>query len=89
VKYRIDPQNPYPKNFTGHIRATLRDGAVVEERQPYMRGGAQEPLTRGDIEAKFLLNARHGGWSEARAKATLHTLGSFFSGAVDLAPLRG
>jgi 2-methylcitrate dehydratase PrpD len=89
VKYRIDPQNPYPKNFTGHIRATLRDGAVVEERQPYMRGGAQEPLTRGDIEAKFLLNARHGGWSEARAKATLRTLGSFFAGAVDLAPLRG
>ena len=58
VRYRIDPQNPYPKNFTGHIRATLRDGAVVEERQPYMRGGAQEPLTRADIEAKFLLNRR-------------------------------
>ena len=45
VRYRIDPQNPYPKNFTGHIRATLRDGTVVEERQPYMRGGAHEPLT--------------------------------------------
>ena len=57
VRYRIDPQNPYPKNFTGHIRATLRDGSVVEERQPYMRGGAQEPLTRADIEEKFLLNA--------------------------------
>ena len=23
-----------------HIRATLRDGSVVEERQPYLRGGA-------------------------------------------------
>ena len=23
VRYRIDPENPYPKNFTGHIRATL------------------------------------------------------------------
>ena len=57
VRYQIDPQNPYPKNFTGHIRATLRDGSVVEERQPYMRGGAQEPLTRADIEEKFLLNA--------------------------------
>ncbi len=89
VRYRIDPQNPYPKNFTGHIRATLRDGTTVEERQPYMRGGAHEPLTRKDIEDKFLLNARHGGWSEARATATLRTLGSFFAGPADLAPLRG
>src|ERR1700676_4955581 len=45
VKYVIDPQNPYPKNYTGHIRATLRDGSVVEERQPHMPGGAQEPVT--------------------------------------------
>src|ERR1700726_2208834 len=57
VRYRIDPQNPYPKNFTGHIRATLRDGTVVEERQPYMRGGAQEPVTRADIHDKFLLDS--------------------------------
>ena len=62
VSYRIDPANPYPRNFTGHIRATLRDGRVVEERQPHMRGGAHEPLTRQDIEDKFVLNAQHGGW---------------------------
>ena len=61
VRYRIDPDNPYPRGFTGHIRATLADGRVVEERQPHLRGGAQEPLTRADIEEKFLLNARHGG----------------------------
>ncbi len=89
VRYRIDPQNPYPKNFTGHIRATLRDGSIVEERQPYMRGGAQEPLSRADIEQKFLLNARHGGWSDARAAAVLTTLGATFDGPVALVALRG
>ena len=26
VRYVIDPDNPYPNNFTGHIRASLRDG---------------------------------------------------------------
>src|SRR5215831_7210677 len=46
VRYRIDPNNPYPNNFTGHIRAVLADGRVIEERQPHMRGGAHEPLTR-------------------------------------------
>ena len=89
VRYRIDPQNPYPKNFTGHIRATLRDGSVVEERQPHMRGGAHEPLSRADLEEKFLLNARHGGWSEARAKAALQSIAGLFDGPVELAGLRG
>jgi 2-methylcitrate dehydratase PrpD len=89
VRYRIDPQNPYPKNFTGHIRATLRDGSTVEERQPYMRGGAQEPLTRADIEEKFLLNARHGGWSADRATAAAKVLAGLFDGPVRLAALRG
>jgi 2-methylcitrate dehydratase PrpD len=89
VRYRIDPQNPYPKNFTGHIRATLRDGSIVEERQPHMRGGAHEPLTRTDLEEKFLLNARHGGWSEARSTAALKLIAGLFDGPVELAALRG
>jgi 2-methylcitrate dehydratase PrpD len=89
VRYRIDPQNPYPKNFTGHIRATLRDGSVVEEHEPHMRGGAHEPLTRADIEEKFLLNARHGGWSDARAKAALQLIAGLFDGPVALSGLRG
>jgi 2-methylcitrate dehydratase PrpD len=87
VRYAIDPKNPYPKNFTGHIRATLRDGSVVVERQPYMRGGAQEPLTRADIEQKFMLNAGHGGWSDSRAREALNLLAGLFDGDVDLSPL--
>ena len=89
VRYAIDPQNPYPKNFTGHIRATLRDGTVLEERQPHMRGGAHEPLTRADLEEKFLLNTAHGGWSRERAAGALTLLGTLFDGSVQLTALRG
>ena len=89
VRYQIDPQNPYPNNFTGHIRAVLNDGRVVEERQPYMRGGAHEPLTRADIEEKFALNAKHGGWNAERAEAALALLRTFYDGTIDLKPLRG
>jgi len=89
VRYQIDPNNPYPKNFTGHIRAVLNDGRVVEERQPHMRGGAHEPLTRADIEEKFALNAAHGGWSAARIKQALALLRTFYDGRFDLTPLRG
>jgi 2-methylcitrate dehydratase PrpD len=89
VRYRIDPKNPYPKNFTGHIRATLRDGSIVEEHQPYMRGGIQDPLSRADVEDKFMLSARYGGWSTDRAAAALKLCSTLFAGPVDLASLRG
>jgi hypothetical protein len=56
IRYRIDPNNPYPKNYTGHIRAVLRDGSVVEERQPHMRGGAHEPLTTKLLEGRVDLS---------------------------------
>ena len=89
VRYRLDPNNPYPNNYTGHVRALLRNGDVVEERQPHMRGGAHEPLTRQDIEEKFALNTRHGGWDAARTEAALKLCASLFSGPIDLAVLRG
>ena len=89
VRYVIDPDNPYPNGFTGHIRAVLNDGQVVEERQPHFRGGAHEPLTRADIAEKFALNARHGGWDDKRSGAALKLLAKLYDGKIDLAPLRG
>ncbi|MBV9261877.1 MAG: MmgE/PrpD family protein [Pseudolabrys sp.] len=89
VKYVIDPNNPYPNAFTGHIRVTLKDGSVVEVRQPHFRGGANEPLSRKDIEDKFALNARHGGWSDVKGKAALTLLGRLFDGKIELGALRG
>jgi 2-methylcitrate dehydratase PrpD len=89
VRYVIDPDNPYPRAFTGHIRCVLKDGRVVEEHQPHFRGGANEPLTRADIEEKFALNVRHGGWDTARAAAALKLLSKLYGGKIDLASLRG
>jgi 2-methylcitrate dehydratase PrpD len=89
VKYVIDPDNPYPNNYTGHMRATLKDGSVVEERQPYLRGGAQEPLTRQDVVDKFLLNAEHGGWSRGQSDAALKLMGTLYNSRIDLKSLRG
>jgi 2-methylcitrate dehydratase PrpD len=88
VRYVIDPDNPYPNNFTGHIRAVMRDGSVIEERQPHMRGGAHEPLTREDIEDKFALNARHGSWPEARIAPALARAKGLYDGPLDLKALR-
>jgi 2-methylcitrate dehydratase PrpD len=89
VRYVIDPHNPYPNAFTGHIRCVLNDGSIIEERQPHFRGGANEPLTRADIEEKFVLNVKHGGWDDKRDAAALKHLAKLYEGKIDLKPLQG
>jgi 2-methylcitrate dehydratase PrpD len=89
IRYVVDPANPYPREFTGHLRARLRNESVVELRQPYLRGGAHEPLTRAEIEAKFFANAAYGGWSRARAFEARDALRAAFDGSLRLGALRG
>jgi len=89
VRYEIDPGNPYPDRFTGHVRVKLRDGKTVEERQGHMRGGVEEPLTRADIEEKFRLNCAYGGWEKAKAEKFLSQAKTAFDGGrVELAAFR-
>ncbi len=71
ISYVIDPSNEYPRNYTGHLRVTLKSGKVLEYRQPHMRGGRHEPLTDDEIVAKFRANAAYGGWDRAQAEALL------------------
>ncbi|MDB5849628.1 MAG: hypothetical protein JWP29_3380 [Rhodoferax sp.] len=68
ISYVVDPANEYPKNFTGHLRATFKDGRVVEFDQPHMRGGARDPLPPAELQQKFVDNLVYGGWSEAQAQ---------------------
>ncbi|HEY5898102.1 MAG TPA: MmgE/PrpD family protein, partial [Burkholderiales bacterium] len=88
VRYQIDPANPYPDRFTGHVRVKLRDGRVLEERQAHMRGGVEEPLTRADIEEKFRLNCAYGGWNLAKAEKLLAWTTRAFEERIDLAAFR-
>ena len=90
VSYRVDPANPYPDEFTGHLRVTLTDGRVLEERQGHFRGGHHEPLERAEIEQKFRANCAFGGWTPERAQQWLALArGAFDGAALDLQPFRG
>lgn len=71
VTYEIDPADPYPARFTGHVRVETKDGQVFEARQDYMRGGVDAPLGRVEIDEKFLANARHGGAAQPEALLAL------------------
>ena len=67
VSYIVDAADEYPRNYTGHIRATLTDGTVVEERQPYLRGGVRQPLERAELVNKCGANIVYGGTDSALA----------------------
>jgi 2-methylcitrate dehydratase PrpD len=87
IHYEINPADEYPKNFTGHLRATLKNGEVREIRQPYLRGGAHAPLTTAEIERKCLDNTVYGGWPLERAE-TLREVSQFIFAAPNLLALK-
>ncbi len=78
ISYVIDPDNPYPNNFTGHLLATLHDGAVHEVRQDHMRGGAHDPMPPEELQAKFLDNVGYGGWTQAQGRRLIDALAEIF-----------
>ena len=90
VRYEVDPNNPYPNEYTGHIRVRTKDGSVFEERQGHIRGGKHEPLSRADVEEKFKGNCAYGGWSSTQAEEFLALARRIFDAPrVDLSPYRG
>jgi len=89
VRYEVDPKNPYPDEYTGHVRVKLKGGKIVEERQAHIRGGRHEPLSRGDVEEKFRGNCAYGGWSAGQADAFLAwAKGAFNAAPIDLSAFR-
>jgi 2-methylcitrate dehydratase PrpD len=79
IRYEINPHDEYPRKFTGHLRALLKDGTQKEYRQPYIRGGVEEPLSDSELESKFVENARYGGWTSEIAHRLLAVSRTLFA----------
>ncbi len=78
VHYTVDPANPYPKQFTGHVKATLTNGRVFEHHQAFFKGGVEHPLSEGDLRHKFHANCAHGGLPTAAVQSLETALGGLF-----------
>jgi len=74
VTYRVDPNNPYPKQFTGHLRITLKNGEVHEHRQGFFKGGVDHPMSDAELQQKFLANCRYGQVPQTQVQAILAQL---------------
>jgi 2-methylcitrate dehydratase PrpD len=80
VSYVVDPADEYPRNYTGRLQVTLRDGTTFEKHKGHLRGGAREPLSEQDIDAKFFDNVRFGGASDTYAMALRRALETLAGG---------
>ena len=67
VNYEIDPNNEYPKNYTGTLICKTSD-SEFSEHQPCFRGGIREPLTKDDIDKKYNANLNYSKISEENKK---------------------
>jgi 2-methylcitrate dehydratase PrpD len=57
VGYRVDPDYPGPGRFKGAVDVTLRDGRTLPLTQEHNRGSQENPMTYGELRAKFDDNA--------------------------------
>jgi 2-methylcitrate dehydratase PrpD len=90
VRYVVDADNPYPRQFTGYLRVTLANGDVREASQGHFRGGREEPMSAEALQAKFIANCIYGGWDADRARNALAALRALRTAScVDLTDLRG
>ncbi len=67
VNYEIDPNNEYPKNYTGTLICKTSENEFTEH-QPCFRGGIKEPLTKDDIDKKHNANLNYSKISEENKK---------------------
>lgn len=80
VGYEIDPDDEYPRNYTGTVIVTLDDGSERRAHQPHLRGGVRQTLPMAEILEKFRANCRHGGWDDARTEALATVCAGLFEG---------
>lgn len=70
-----DAQSDYPRHFPGEVVITLKDGRVLRSRKATSHGTPEWPLTRGEVETKFLANAKRA-ISEVQARKLIDQIDS-------------
>ena len=78
VNYEIDPNNEYPKNYTGTLICKTSENEFTEH-QPCFRGGIKEPLTKDDIDKKYNANLNYSKISEENKKKLNNFIETLFT----------
>lgn len=74
VRYETREYASYPAAFPGGVRITLRDGRTVEADFPHQLGAPENPMSAGQVRAKFRENATLAGGDFAALEQTVLAL---------------
>ena len=77
IEYEIDPNDEYPKNYSGTLIVETDEGQIIE-KQDCLRGGKKQPLVIKDINQKFEDNLSFGKLSNDETKKLNIFIESFF-----------
>ena len=58
VNYEINPDDEYPRNYTGKINVIMKDGTIYTSSQECLRGGKRDPLSQNEVKEKFEANLK-------------------------------
>ena len=58
INYEINPEDEYPRNYTGKIKIIMKDGTIYSSSQKCLRGGKRDPLTVNEVRNKFEANLK-------------------------------
>ena len=78
MTYEIDPNDEYPKNYTGTLIVETVDGKTIEAKQPCFRGGKKQPLTKEDFDSKFNKNLKYAKLNDDQSKQLEEFTNSIF-----------
>ena len=78
IEYEIDPNDEYPKNYTGTLILETTDGKIIEAKQPCFRGGKKQLLTKKDFDTKFEKNLKYAKLNDQQVKNVEEFTNSIF-----------
>ena len=78
MTYEIDPNDEYPKNYTGTLIVETIDGKIIEAKQPCFRGGKKQPLTKEDFNSKFNKNLKYAKLNDDQSRQLEEFTNSIF-----------
>ena len=61
ISYEINPNDEYPKNYSGNIKIFKKNGDILSANQPCLRGGKKDPLSFEEVKQKFHANLNFAG----------------------------
>ena len=79
VSYEINPDDEYPKNYTGDITIFNKNGTSISANQNCLRGGKLSPLKEEEVYKKFEENLKFSNFKSDEIKKLCVKINNIFN----------